>query len=145
MEISLGFRKCNSATRMLGILLANKISNRLADQSGLWNFIYAGYTVGNGQFQALPELASMDTGTDYLYLNDMLVSAYYGQVLGATLDPTLNLWTFPCSAALPSLSLRFGSWDAVVPGYYLNASAISADCKWSTVSLSNDRLANLFN
>jgi hypothetical protein len=114
---------------MLGILLANKISNRLADQSGLWNFIYAGYTVGNGPFQASSETASMDTGTDYLYLNDMLVSAYYDQVSGATLDPTLKVWTFPCSAALPSLSLRIGGWDAVVPGTYLNASAISADCK----------------
>jgi Eukaryotic aspartyl protease len=130
---------------MLGILLANKISNMLADQSGEWNFTYDGYAVGNGQFQALSETATMDTGTDYLYLNDILVSAYYEQVPGATLSPNLNVWTFPCSAALPSLTLTIGGWGAVVPGPYLNASAISTDSMWSTVSLSNDRLANLFN
>jgi hypothetical protein len=45
---------------------------------------------------------------------------------------------------LPSLTLRLGTYDAVIPGTYLNANPAGGTCKWSTVSLSNDRLADLF-
>ena len=135
----------NSVTRILGILLANKISNRLADESGAWDFIYSGYTIGNGPFQALSKQATMDTGTSLIFLDTNLVSAYWAQVTGATLDPIENAYIFPCSSALPPLTLSIGTYNAVIPGTYLNAHVLENGRKWSTISLSNDRLADLFN
>lgn len=144
-HLSLTFRKYNSVTRILGILLANKISNRLADQSGAWDFHYAGYTIGNGPFQPLYNQATMDTGTSFIFLDGRLVNAYWAQVTGATADPTLDAYIFPCSSALPPLTLTIGEFNAVIPGSYLNAYVIGNGSKWSTISLSNDRLADLFN
>jgi hypothetical protein len=146
-HLSLTFRKYNSATRILGILLANKISNRVADPSGTgaWSFIYNGYTIGNGPFQALSKDAIMDTGTAWIYLDDSIVSAYWAQVTGAYSDPINNGYIFPCLSALPPLTLSIGNYDAVVPGICLSAYVLGNGGKWSTISLSNDRLADLFN
>ena len=145
IHLSLTFRKYNSVTRILGILLANKISNRLADDSGMWDFTYNGYTIGNGPFQALSKEATMDTGTSLIFLDESLVSAYWAQVTGATSDPTQNAYIFPCSSVLPPLTLSIGTYNAVIPGIYLNAYVLGNGSKWSTISLSNDRLADLFN
>ena len=147
IHLSLTFRKYNSATRILGILLANKISNRVADPSGTgaWSFIYNGYTIGNGPFQALSKDAIMDTGTAWIYLDDSIVSAYWAQVTGATPDPTQEAYVFPCSSALPPLTLSIGSYNAFIPGTYLNSFELGNGSKWSTISLSKDRLADLFN
>jgi Eukaryotic aspartyl protease len=87
----------------------------------------------------------MDTGTALIYLDDSLVSAYWAQVTGATPDPTQVAYIFPCLSALPSLTLSIGNYDAVIPGTYLNSFALGNGSKWSTISLSNDRLADLFN
>jgi hypothetical protein len=144
-HLSLTFRKYNSVTRILGILLANKMSNRLADQSGAWDLIYIGYTIGSGPFQGISKQATMDTGTALIYLDHTLVSAYWAQVTGATPDPTQEAYIFPCSSTLPSLTLRIGDYNAVIPGTYLNSFALGNGSKWSTISLSNDRLANLYN
>jgi hypothetical protein len=144
MERSRTLSKCDSATRMLGILLANKNSNSV-DTNGQWEFTYSGYAVGDGQIQGLSSDAVMDTGASLLYLDELIADAYYEQVPGAALDPTLYAWTFPCSASLPSLTLSIGGYNAVVPGTYMNSYPVTPEGKWSTVSLSNDRLANLFN
>jgi hypothetical protein len=144
MERSRTLSKCDSATRMLGILLANKNSNSV-DTNGQWEFSYSGYAVGGGQIQGLSSDAVMDTGASLLYLDELIADAYYEQVPGAVLDPTLYAWTFPCSASLPSLTLSIGGYNAVVPGTYMNSYPVTPEGKWSTVSLSNDRLANLFN
>ena len=146
IHLSLGFGKYNSVTRILGILLANKISNRLVQGSaGAWDITYNGYTIGNGPFQTLSKQATMDTGTSYIYLDERLVSAYWAQVTGATPDPTQEAYVFPCSSALPPLTLSIGDYNAVIPGTYLNSFALGNGSKWSTISLSNDRLADLFN
>jgi hypothetical protein len=131
LNLLLTFRKYNSATRILGILLANKNSNRVTDEDGVWEFIYSGYAV--------------DTGTSLLYLDELIVNAYYAQVPGATLDPTLYAWTIPCSASLPSLTLTIGSYNAVIPGTYMNSSPTSTGGKWLSVFLLNDRVADLLN
>jgi aspergillopepsin I len=127
--------------------LANKISNRLADQSGAWDITYSGYSIGNGPFQALSKRATMDTGTALIYLDDSLVSAYWAQVTGAAPDPTQEAYVFPCtmSSVLPSLTLSIGNYDAVLPGSYLNSFTLKNGSKWSTIFLSNDRIADLLN
>jgi hypothetical protein len=144
MERSRTLSKCDSATRMLGILLANKNSNSV-DTNGKWEFTYSGYAVGDGQIEALASDAVMDTGASLLYLDELIANAYYAQVPGSFLNPSIYAWTFPCSAVLPSLTLQIGGYNAVVPGTYMNSYPITPDGKWSTLSLSNDRLANLFN
>src|SRR5450755_2768032 len=105
MERSRTLSKCDSATRMLGILLANKNSNSV-DTNGQWEFTYSGYAVGGGQIQEIASDAVMDTGASLLYLDELIVNAYYAQVPGAGLNPSVYAWTFPCSAVLPSLTLQ---------------------------------------
>jgi hypothetical protein len=129
---------------MPGILLANKNSNSV-DTNGQWEFTYSGYAVGDGQIQAIASDAVMDTGASLLYLDELIVNAYYAQVPDAMLNPSLHAWIFPCSAALPDLTLQIGGYNAVIPGSYMNSYPVTLEGKWSTVSLSNDRLANLFN
>jgi aspergillopepsin I len=89
----------------------------------------------------------MDTGTALIYLDDSLVSAYWAQVTGAAPDPTQEAYVFPCtmSSVLPPLTLSIGNYNAVIPGTYLNSFALGNGSKWSTIFLSNDRLADLFN
>ena len=145
MEISLTFRKCNSVTRMLGILLANKNSDRVNTRNGLWEIIGSGYAVGDGPFQYIDIDTVVDTGTFILHMDEPIVNAYYAAVPGAYNSPADGGMIFPCSATLPSLTLGIGEYDAVIPGSYLNVSLSNnvQGCKWSTVSLSNDNLTDL--
>ena len=143
MEISLTFRKCNSATRMLGILLANKNSNRVNNSAGLWQIGSSGYAVGNGPSQYIDFDAIVDTSFPFVFLDDNIVNAYYAAVTGANVSS--GVWVFPCSATLPDLTLIIGGYDAVIHGPYMNAYGDAAqDCKWSTISLSNNNLAYLW-
>jgi hypothetical protein len=147
MEISFTFRKCNSATRMLGILLANKNFNRVDNSAGLWKIVSSGYAIGNGPFQYLDFVAIADTGSFPLLLDDDIVNAYYAAVPSAVYSAADGGFIFPCSATLPDLTLIIGEYDAVIPGPYINAyptADLQQGCKWCTVSLSNDNLADLW-
>jgi Eukaryotic aspartyl protease len=145
LNLSLTFRKYNSVTRMLGILLANKNSNRVISGDGMWQVVASGYTIGGGEFQQVDIEVFPDTGTWLVFLDEDIVDDYYSEVPGATYETDDAGYVFPCTTVLPSLAIRFGAYDAVIPGPYLNACpAIEDDCKWSTVSLSNDSLADLW-
>jgi aspergillopepsin I len=129
---------------MLGILLANKNSNRVTSGNGAWQIVASGYTIGDGEFQELDIDVFPDTGTWLVFLDDDIVDDYYSEVPGATYETDDAGYVFPCSTVLPSLTFTFGVYDAVIPGPYLNAStALEDGCKWSTVSLLNDSLADL--
>jgi hypothetical protein len=121
MEISLTFRKCNCASRRLGILLANKNSDRVDNIAGLWQIVSSGYAVGNGPFQYIDIVAIVDTGSFPLLLDDDIVNAYYAAVPGAVYSGADGGFIFPCSATLPDLTLIIGEYDAVIPGPYMNA------------------------
>jgi len=130
---------------MLGILLANKNSNRVTDGDSMWQIVASGYTIGGGAFQDLEIDVFPDTGTWLVLLDEDIVDDYYSEVNGATYATADAGYVFLCSTILPSLTITFGDYDAVIPGPYLNATtAIEDDCKWSTVSLSNDSLADLW-
>jgi aspergillopepsin I len=124
--------------------LANKNSNRVNNANGFWEFTGAGYAVGSGQLQSTSIDAIADTGTTLLLLDDDIVSAYYAKVSGASYDNSQGGYVFPCTATLPSFTLKIGSYDAVIPGTYMNYAPATGTCKWSTVSLSNDRLTDLW-
>jgi aspergillopepsin I len=130
---------------MRGILLANKNSNRVTDGNSMWQIVASGYTVGDGEFQDSEIAVFPDTGTWLVFLDEDIVDAYYSEVPEATYEADDAGYVFPCSTVLPSLTFTFEGYDAVIPGPYLNAcTAIEDGCQWSTVSLSNDRLANLW-
>ncbi|KAL9125313.1 MAG: hypothetical protein Q9217_005471 [Psora testacea] len=88
--------------------------------NGFWEFTCNGYAVGSAAFTSTSIDSIMDTGTTLLLLPSTVVSAYYAGVSGARYDSTQGGYTFPCSATLPSITLGFGSYKAVVPGSYVN-------------------------
>lgn len=50
--------------------------------------------------------AIVDSGTTLLTLPGDLAFDYYYNVKGATLDSNTNMWSFPCNANLPTLSVN---------------------------------------
>ena len=88
--------------------------------NGFWQFSASGYAVGSAAFVTLAIDSVVDTGTTLLYLPQAAVTAYYAQVSGAANSATYGGYVFPCSAALPSLTVGIGAYKAVVPGSYLN-------------------------
>ena len=125
--------------------MANKNSNRVNNEEGYWQVIGSGYAVGDGDFQYVDINGIVDSGSYVLYLSADIVEAYYSEVPGADYSGDDKGMIFPCSAMLPDLILGFEDYDAVIPGPYLNLThASEEDCKWSTVSLSNDNLTNLW-
>lgn len=88
-------------------------------QSEYWQFSANGYAVGGGAFTSSSISGIADTGTTLLYLPSDLVAAYWAQNNG-TNSATYGGYVFPCSQTLTSLTIRIGSYQAVVPGTYLN-------------------------
>ena len=48
-----------------------------------------------------------------MWVNPAVASAYYAQVPGSVYS---DIWTVPCSAQLPGLTLNIGSGSAVISG-----------------------------
>ena len=88
--------------------------------NGFWGVISKGFAVGSGNFTFSPFRSIVDTGTTLLLLPVALVSAYYASVSGARYDSYQGGYTFPCSTFLPSFTLGFEEYRAVVPGSYIN-------------------------
>ena len=94
-------------------------------RQGFWEFTGSGYAVGSGSFVSSSIDAIADTGTTLIYVPSAIVSAYYRQVSGSQNSNTYGGYVFPCSATLPSLTLGFGSYRAVVPGSYINYAPVT--------------------
>lgn len=90
----------------------------------LWEFTSNGYAVGSDTFQDRSINTIADTGATVLFLLDVIVSAYYAKVPGASYNSAEGGYTFKCSAELPSLTLGIGSYKAIVPGSYLKFTPI---------------------
>ena len=93
--------------------------------NGFWEFTSNGYAVGSGAFVSSSIDAIADTGTTLIYAPNAVVKAYYNSVSGAKNSATYGGYVFPCSAALPSLTLGVGSYKSVVPGSYLNYAPVT--------------------
>jgi aspergillopepsin I len=61
------------------------------------------YSVGGKSGPSITGIA--DTGTSLLLVDDSVVSAYWGQVVGSVNDATQGGYTFPCDGALPDFSV----------------------------------------
>ena len=95
------------------------------DQSkGFWGFTSRGFAVGGGSFRSVSINSIADTGTSLLYLPDSVVDAYYGSVSSASYNPNQGGYIFPCGTTLPSITLGIGSYDAVIPGSFIEYAPI---------------------
>jgi len=99
--------------------------------NGFWEFTGTGYAVGSGSFKSKSIDAIADTGTTLLLMDDAIVSAYYKQVEGAQYDNSQGGYVFSCSATLPDFTVGIGSFNAVIPGSFMNYSPTddSGSCK----------------
>lgn len=87
---------------------------------GFWQFNSNGFAIGNGNMTRTPINSIMDSGTTLILLPAQIVYKYYAQVSGSKYDSYQAAYTFPCNASLPSLTLGFGRYKAVIPGNYMN-------------------------
>jgi len=94
-------------------------------RNGFWEVSGTSFSVGSGAARSLALDAIVDTGTTLLLLPNTVVTNYYASVSGAQNSAAEGGFIFPCSATLPSLTLRIGSYSAVVPGSLINFAPIS--------------------
>ncbi|KAM0420287.1 hypothetical protein ACHAPT_011948 [Fusarium lateritium] len=94
---------------------------------GFWQFTASGYAVGSTTISGSPITGIADTGTTLLLLPDRINRAYYGRVPGSRFDASLQFYTFPCRAQLPSFSFAVGGVTITIPGSYLNYSPVTRD------------------
>jgi hypothetical protein len=91
----------------------------VSSSGGFWEFPSTSYKVGSTTHSISGITGIADTGTTLILMTDAAVNAYYAQVSGA--KNTADGYTFPCSATLPSLSVRIGPTSyATIPGSLLN-------------------------
>ena len=95
------------------------------NSQGFWDFTPTGYAIGNGAIQTASLKGIADTGTTLILAPADVVTAYYKQVPGSSLNQAQGGYTFPCSTTLPNFTLQIGSYKAVVPGKYMNYAPIA--------------------
>ena len=78
-----------------------------------------------------------DTGTTLILMGDSAVDTYYASVSGAKYNSQQGGYVFPCSAKLPTLSIRIGPTNyATIPASLLNfGSAGGSSCFGSLQSV----------
>jgi hypothetical protein len=91
------------------------------DSGGFWEWTASGYAVGTGSVKATTIQGIADTGTSLFLLPSSVVTAYYGEVSGATYDLLQGGYTLPCSGDVPDFSFAVGDDSAMitVPGEYV--------------------------
>ncbi|TKA69962.1 hypothetical protein B0A55_08483 [Friedmanniomyces simplex] len=87
--------------------------------NGFWEFPSSSYTIAGGSptpcTTCSPAIA--DTGTSLMLIDDDIVTAYYAQVSGSSLDQSQGGYIYPCSATLPSFGVAIGAdYTATIPG-----------------------------
>ena len=93
---------------------------------GFWQFQTNSFTVGNVTADA-PHEAIADTGTTLLMVPSAIVKAYYNQVVNARDNYNVGGYIFPCNATLPDLTLRIGSYNAVISGQFMNYAPVDTE------------------
>ncbi|ESZ98352.1 aspartate protease [Sclerotinia borealis F-4128] len=96
--------------------------------NGFWEFPSTSYKVGATTHSASGFTGVADTGTTLLLMSDSANMAYYSQVSGAEYSSTYGGYVFPCSAKLPTLSIRIGTTAyATIPASLLNFGVASGN------------------
>ncbi|KAK0105359.1 Type I transmembrane sorting receptor [Cadophora gregata] len=97
---------------------------------GFWEFPSTSFKVGSTVHPQSGFTAIADTGTTLLLTGDTAVDTYYASVPGAQYSSSQGGYIFPCSATLPSFSVRIGSTAyATIPGSLMSfGSAGGSSC-----------------
>jgi len=94
--------------------------------NGFWEFPSTSYKVGTTTHTQSGFTGIADTGTTLLLMGDSAVDTYYASVSGAQYDDSQGGYTFPCSATLPSISVRIGPTSyATISGKNINFAVAS--------------------
>jgi hypothetical protein len=94
--------------------------------SGFWLFESQGFSSGN-QVNPIAHSAIADTGTTLMLMPDTIVNAYYSQVRSARYDNMTGGFIFSCAEQLPDYTANIGSYQAVVPGEFINFAPVDND------------------
>ena len=94
---------------------------------GFWEFDSTKATIGNKAVSISGGKAIADTGTSLMLVSDDLLTAYWEQVQGATLNQQVGGVIFPCNAQLPDLQIAVGNKMATVAGANFNFAEVGKD------------------
>jgi len=94
---------------------------------GFWQFDSSTATINNKKVQIQDSKAIADTGTSLMLVSDDLLTAYWEDVEGASLNSELGGVIFPCSAQLPDLNIAIGNKMATVAGENFNFAEVGTD------------------
>jgi len=94
---------------------------------GFWEFDSTSAKIGNQTVNIANGKAIADTGTSLMLVSNTLVTAYWDQVQGATLNQQVGGVIFPCNTQLPDLQVAIGSKMATVAGANLNFAEVGKD------------------
>jgi len=109
----------------------------VSSSGGFWEFPSTSYKVGTTAHTISGFTGIADTGTTLILMGDSAVDTYYASVSGASYSSSQGGYIFPCSATLPTLSIRIGTtYYADIPGKLLNfGSAGGSSCFGSLQSV----------
>lgn len=115
------------STQFSGQLTQVPVNSR----TGFWEFTSTQIAVGTGAPQTITGgsgIAIADTGTSLMIVDPAVVTAYWGQVAGATNSAQSGGVIFPCNSALPDFSVAIGSnYMAKISGSLLNFAQAGTD------------------
>lgn len=94
---------------------------------GFWQFESSTAIINNKEVQIQGSKAIADTGTSLMLVSDDLLTAYWENVEGATLNSDLGGVIFPCNAQLPDLNIAVGNKMATVAGQNFNFAEVGTD------------------
>ena len=90
---------------------------------GLWGFNWTSFAIGDQD--ATPEIihAFIDTGYTYMTRPSTVLEVYFAEVSGSSFDKPNNIYDYPCSAELPTLTLGLGDNELEFPGRAFNVTS----------------------
>lgn len=94
---------------------------------GFWEFDSATANINNKAVNIQNGRAIADTGTSLMLVSDDLLTAYWGEVQGATLNQEVGGVIFPCNTQLPDLQIAIGDKMATVAGDNFNFATVGRD------------------
>lgn len=94
---------------------------------GFWEFTSTKASIGSKTVSIAGGKAIADTGTSLMLVSDDLLTAYWEEVQGATLNQQIGGVIFPCNAKLPDLKIAVGDKTATVAGANFNFAEVGKD------------------
>lgn len=95
--------------------------------NGFWEFDSGSASINGQTVQIQNGKAIADTGTSLMLVTDDMLTAYWDNVNGSTLNQQVGGVIFPCNAQLPDLQVAIGDKTATVAGSNFNFASVGQD------------------